>query len=150
MRIKPSGSNRRVSTNAIHNFMSRGDVGGCGKVFVMRDVRFQPPTALRVGDGVGNNNTDVGECRPWTDDDVEVHGNKVLAQNLKSSRLCERILRRTHATFDGILDGNHRRLRSAINHRSKCLTDIVHRKPVGTGGFWHLSKSGPREGANGS
>ena len=116
----------------------------------MRDVRFKPATALRVGDGVCDHNADVGECRPRTDDDVEVHGNEVLTQNLKPRGLCKRILRRTDTPLDGILDGDHRRFCAAINHRRKCLPDIVHGKPVGAGGVGNLSKSGPREGANGA
>jgi hypothetical protein len=97
-----------------------------------------------------DNNADVSDRRTGPHYDIEVHGNKVFAQNLKSSGLCERILCSTDTTLDGIFDGNHRRHCSTVNNRRQCLTDIAHGEPVGTSGLGNLSQGSPREGADGS
>ena len=100
MRIKASGSNRRVAASAVDNFMCSGDVRCRGEVFVLRDVRLKPTAALCVCHGVCNHDANVGECGSRADDDIEIDGHEILTENLQPCGLGQRVLRSTDATLD--------------------------------------------------
>ncbi len=93
---------------------------------------------------------DILQARAGPGDEHEVDRHEVLAHDPDAGHRGQGVLRGRDAAVDRVLDRDHRRVRTALDHVGQRFADVVDRAPLLPAGLGHLRERRLGEGSGGS